>query len=156
MFNHQPPDYTCPFCNLLAGKENEYDRTEDIVFQNKFVTASIAPKWWINNPGNVLVIPNTHYENIYDIPDDILGEVYAVVKKVAVAIRIAYEGCEGTSTRQHNEPAGNQAIWHFHAHVFPRYPDDNLYQNHNQKRFVSPEERRPYAEKLRAFLSKLD
>lgn len=153
MFNHQPPNYECPFCSLLAGKESEYNRTDDIVFQNKFVTASIAPKWWISNPGNVLVVPNTHYENIYDIPDEVLAEVYLVVKKVAIAIRGTYEGCEGTSTRQHNEPAGNQDVWHFHTHVFPRYPDDNLYQNHNQKRFVSAEERQPYAEKLRTFLA---
>jgi hypothetical protein len=35
-------------------------------------------------------------------------------------------GCEGISTRQHNGPAGNQDVWHFHLHVFPRYPNDGL------------------------------
>ena len=36
--------------------------------------------------------------------------------------------CDGTSTRQHNEPAGNQHdMWHLHVHVFPRYDGDNLY-----------------------------
>ena len=153
MFNHQPPDYTCPFCNLLAGKENEYDRTEDIVFQNKFVTASIAPKWWINNPGHVLVMPNKHYENLYDIPEDILAEAYKMAKKVAIAIRSTYEDCEGVSTRQHNEPAGGQDVWHLHIHVFPRYSHDDLYKNDDFKDFHESDERKVYADKLRAYFA---
>jgi histidine triad (HIT) family protein len=99
-----------------------------------------------------MIIPNKHYENIYDIPDDQLAEVYKTAKQIAIAIRNTYD-CQGTSTRQHNEPAGNQAVWHLHVHVFPRFDADNLYQNHDDKRFVSAEERLPYAEKLRNYLA---
>jgi histidine triad (HIT) family protein len=137
MFNHEPPNYTCPFCQFIAGRYDEHITEEDIIYQNELVTAKISPKWWVNNPGNVLIIPNKHFENLYDIPDDYLAEVYKVVKKVAIAIRPTYDGAEGTSTRQHNELAGNQAIWHLHVHVFPRYPNDNLYQNHDNKRGMS-------------------
>jgi len=150
MFNHEPPNYTCPFCELLAGKESERNRKEDIVFQSAHATATIAPKWWANNPGHVLVVPNKHYENIYDIPDEVLAEVYTLAKKVAIAVRSTY-GCDGTSTRQHNEPAGDQDVWHLHVHVYPRYSNDKLYQNHAKQGFVSPEVRAPYAEKLRNF-----
>lgn len=153
MFNHQPPDYTCPFCGLIAGNESEYNKKQDIVFQNKYATAFVAPKWWANNHGHVLVVPNTHYENLYDLSDDALGEVYKVAKRVAIALRSTY-GCQGTSTRQHNEPAGNQDVWHFHVHVYPRYNDDDLYKNHDKKEFVSAETRAPFAEKLRGFLNK--
>jgi len=152
MFNHEPPNYVCDFCTVAAGKDNEHNKVQDIVFKNEFATAFIAPKWWVNNHGNVLVIPNKHYENIYDIPDEMIGEVYKVVKKISIAIRETY-GCEGTSTRQHNEPAGNQVIWHLHVHVFPRYEGDKLYENHNQKNFVSEAERLPYAEKLRKYFA---
>jgi histidine triad (HIT) family protein len=151
MFNHQPADYVCPFCQLLAGNESEYNKTQDIVFQNEYATASVAPKWWVNNHGHVLVVPNKHYENLYDIPDEVLGEVYKVVKKVAIALRSTY-GCDGTSTRQHNEPAGNQDVWHFHVHVYPRYKDDDLYKNHDKKEFVDAAARKPFANKLREFL----
>ncbi len=151
MFNHQPSDYVCPFCKLLVGEESEHNKQQDIIFQNDHVTAIIAPKWWISNPGHVLVLPNKHYENIYDIPDDELAEVYKVVKKVSIAIRSTYD-CDGTSNRQHNEPAGHQYVWHLHVHVYPRYTDDKLYQNHDQKSFVSAEQRLPYAQKLREFL----
>lgn len=152
MFNHQPPDYNCPFCNLLAGKENEYNQLRDIVYQDDIVTATIAPKWWVNNPGHVLVIPHKHYENIYDIPADVFAEVYKVVKRISIAMRKTYN-CDGTSTRQHNEPAGDQDVWHLHVHVYPRYTDDNLYFDHGNVRFAAPEERVPYADKLRAYLA---
>lgn len=152
MFKHEPDDYDCPFCKIIAGKEDDYANKRDIVYQSDFVTAKIAPKWWINNHGSVLVVPNEHYENIYDIPDETLAEVYKVVKKIAIAIRNTYD-CSGTSTRQHNEPAGNQDVWHFHVHVFPRYEGDQLYQNHENKKFVTADDRLPYADKLRNFLT---
>lgn len=152
-FNHEPEDYLCPFCALLNGHEDEFATLNDIVYQNEHVTAKIAPKWWVDNPGNVLVIPNKHYENIYDIPEDVMTEVYKVVKKIAIAIRSTY-GCDGMSTRQHNEPAGNQDVWHFHVHVFPRYKDDNLYLNHADNRFATGEERAPYALRLREYFAR--
>lgn len=155
MFDHEPSNYVCPFCRLLAGEESEHNRKLDIVYQNEFATATVAPKWWVNNPGHVLVVPNKHYENLYSIPDEDLAEVYKVVKKVAIAVRITYD-CEGTSTRQHNEPAGHQDVWHLHVHVYPRYTDDKLYQNHDQAGYVDPEKRLPYANKLRAFLANMD
>lgn len=151
MFSHQPNNYLCPFCDWLSGNETEYKQNSDIVFQSDKVTAFISPKWWINNPGHVIVIPNRHTENLYDITDEELSEVYRIVKRVAIAIRSSYENCSGTSTRQHNEPSGNQDVWHFHTHVFPRYEDDKLYQNHDIKKFVEPSERKVYADTLKAY-----
>ncbi len=150
MIKHEPENYVCPFCEFLAGKESNYNNKDDIVYTNEHTMAFIAPKWWKNNVGHVLVIPKKHFENIYVIPDEVLAEVYKTVKKVAIALREAYE-CEGTSTRQHNEPAGNQDVWHFHAHVYPRYKDDDLYANHYQQGFVDASARLPYAQKLRAY-----
>ena len=145
MHSHQPDGYSCPFCDWLGGNETKYKRNSDIVYQDATATAFISPKWWVNNPGHIIVIPNRHYENIYSIPDDILSEVQIVVKKIAIALRESYDNCTGTSTRQHNESDGNQDVWHFHTHVFPRYKNDNLYSNHENKKFVTPEMRLKYA-----------
>ena len=114
-------------------------------------TAFIAPRWWPKNHGHVLVIPNEHVENLYAIDDDLLGAVYATAKRIAIGLKEAYR-CDGTSTRQHNEPAGDQDVWHLHVHVFPRYPGDRLYQRHEELRWAMPAERAPYAAKLRAVL----
>ncbi len=43
-------------------------------------------------------------------------------------------------------------MWHLHVHVFPRWVDDRLYEQHRSTRWVSPDERTPYAERLAAVL----
>jgi histidine triad (HIT) family protein len=151
MFNHQPLDYICPICNLVNGKESEFNKLSDIVFENERILAFISPKWWPNNPGNVMVVPKPHFENIYDIPDELLGELNIVAKKIAVAMRTEYK-CDGISTRQHNEPSGNQDLWHFHLHVFPRWKNDNLYLNNDKSEFIDSIIREPYAKKLKSCL----
>lgn len=151
MRERPPKGYICQFCHWLAGNESEYKQNSDIVYQNNDVTAFISPKWWKTNPGHVIVIPNQHYECLADIPDEQLHNVYKLVKKVSVALKETY-GCTITSTRQH-DPHGNNDVWHFHAHVFPRYEDDQLYQNHDNKRYTTPSERLPYAQKLREYFA---
>lgn len=152
MYSHQPDNYHCPFCDLIAGKESELNRSRDIVFRNEYVTAAVAPKWAVNNPGHVLVMPNAHYENIYDIPDDLISEVYKAVKKLSITMRRAYK-CDGISNRQHNEPAGDQDVWHFHVHVIPRYDDDKLYKMHGDTYSPTADETAAYAERLRTALA---
>ena len=148
---HEPPGYRCPFCEVVKGGESERNSQEDIVLRDDVTTALIAPKWWLKNRGHVLVVPNEHFENLYEVPDVVLGAVYAVAKKIALVLRATY-GCHGTSTRQHNEPAGGQDVWHLHVHVFPRYSGDQLYAGHHETMWASREERAPYAQKLRSFL----
>ena len=153
MFNHEPPNYSCPFCNFFAGKETDHNQKQDIVYQTKKVTAFIAPTEWFSNLGHVLVAPNAHHENVYDVPDQDTAAVYKAVKKIAIAIRDTYN-CDGVSTRQHNEPAGDQDLWHFHVHVYPRYKDDNLYLNHEKRGFIDAKARAPYAKRLREYFAK--
>ena len=87
---------------------------------------SVSPKWWVNNPGHVIIIPVPHVENLYDLPDSLAVPLLGAVRRAALALKAAYR-CAGTSVRQHNEPAGNQDVWHLHVHVFPRYDGDGLY-----------------------------
>ncbi len=123
----------------------------DVVAVTERAFARIAPKWWPGNPGAVLVIPRAHVENIYGLTPEDGQAVWELTQRVAVAIRSAY-GCDGTSIRQHNEPAGDQDVWHLHVHVFPRHEADDLYRRHDQSRWVAPEEREPYAARLREVL----
>ncbi len=76
------------------------------------------------------------------------------VQRVAIAIRQSYDRV-GTATRQHNEPAGNQDVWHLRMHVFPRYAGDDLYASKTLAEFATAEQRRPYARRLRAALRAL-
>jgi histidine triad (HIT) family protein len=148
---HEPAGYDCPFCRLQHGIHNEHNQPGDIVGVTDLAYARVAPKWWPANPGAALVIPRGHHENLYAIPAEVGHAVWDLTQQVAAAMRAAYD-CEGISTRQHNEPAGNQDVWHLHVHVFPRHIDDRLYERHSASRWVTPQEREPYADRLAAAL----
>ncbi len=149
-YSHQPPEYHCPFCQVAGGGDcpDNYTKQSDVVYRDDTLTAFIASHWWTANAGHVLVVPNEHAENVYLVPDHVLAAVQIMGKRVALALKAAYD-CGGTSFRQHNEPAGNQDVWHYHLHVFPRYRGDDLYGRNVERRTTTPAERQPYADKLR-------
>ncbi|WP_066496925.1 HIT family protein [Abyssisolibacter fermentans] len=151
MYNHEPENYNCPFCLLVKGIENENVLTKqgDIIYSDEFITAFISAGWWPNNKAHVLIIPNKHYENIYDLPNHLSSRIHELERIIAIALKEVYK-CDGVSSRQHNEPEGNQDVWHYHLHVFPRYRDDNLYLTSRQ--LSKPEDRIGYARHLREFL----
>ena len=152
MYNHAPDDYVCPFCLIVHDVEREpgASRCTDIVYRDDAVTALISSHQWPNNHGHVIIVPNAHYENIYDLPLDLAARIHALARAVALAMKAAYV-CDGISTRQHNEPAGNQDVWHYHLHVFPRYIGDELYTS--RREFMPADERARYAAVLRSQLN---
>ncbi len=152
MYNHAPEEYDCPFCRLVRGEKTGVSSQEDVIYRDADVTAFMVAGWWPNNRGHVLIVPNVHYENIYDLPPDLGTPIQRVSRDIALAFKATY-GCDGVSTRQHNEPCGMQDVWHYHVHVFPRYRDDQLYVTRRER--STAEGRRTYAEKLRAYLGTL-
>lgn len=152
MYNHEPEGYICPLCQIAKGEETDKGSQErSVIHRDESLTAFVAGKWWRSNPGHVIIVPNTHIENLYDLPEEIGHKISDLSKRVAFALKQTY-GCDGISTRQHNEPAGNQDVWHYHLHVFPRYEGDNLYINHKDTFWPSEEEKQPYADKLKKLL----
>ena len=128
MVSHAPPDYECPFCHLAAGRPAPRVKREHVLERDAEVTVFMSPLWWGEVKGNVLVIPSEHYENLYELPPALGSPITAASQRAARAMKDAF-GCEGVSTRQHNEPAGNQEVWHYHLHVFPRFKGDHLYKS---------------------------
>ena len=112
----------------------------------------MATRKYPNNRAHVLIVPNKHFENIYDLPQGLSSKVHALSRDVALAMKSKYP-CDGILVRQHNEPAGDQHIWHYHLQVIPRYQNDNFY--HTQKVQFEVGERAEYAQKLRSGLEEL-
>lgn len=152
MYNHAPENYNCPFCFLIAGIENEHVHTvqSDIVYHDDSVTAFVGSGQWKNNHGNTIIVPNAHFENIYDLPIRYAQDIHRLAKMLALTMKAVYS-CDGVSTRQHNEPGGSQDVWHYHLHVTPRYRDDNYYAT--QREPMSINERAKHAETIRAHLA---
>ena len=78
-----------------------------------------------NNLGHVVVIPDDHYENIYDLPAPVAARIHECARAIALAMKSAY-GCDGITLQQNNEPYGGQDVWHYHLHIYPRYEADNF------------------------------
>lgn len=149
--NHATSDYTCPICLGIKGIENEHTllKQEDLVYKDKVVGAFINSFWIGKNEGHVIVVPNEHYENIYDLPDEVGGRIMSVARKIAIALKETYH-CDGVTLRQNNEPASEQHAFHFHLHVIPRYVGDDFNQKMTEKsRLSEPEERNKFSDMLK-------
>ena len=155
MHNHAPENYPCPFCLLIQGIQNEHVHSiqSDIVYHDEVITAFIGSHQWPNNHGSVVVVPNEHFENIYDLPLSYALDIHRAAKRLAIAMKNAY-ACGGISTRQHNEPAGSQDVWHYHLHVTPRYSDDCYYST--KPELMPILERAKHAVTIREALSAID
>lgn len=149
LYNHSPENYICPFCLVAEGVENAHVQTrrDDVFYRDEAITAFVSSSRFGVNRGHAIIIPNAHVENLYDLPDELSAKIHALERRVALAFMEVYR-CDGVSSRQHNGPGGDQDVWHYHLHVFPRYIGDGLYRA--ERAFFPPEERRPFADSLRA------
>ncbi len=153
MYNHAPENYVCPFCQLVRGTEDKdvISAQSDIIYHDETVTAFVSSHQGVNNPVNVVVIPNEHYENIFDLPIHYAADIHRTAMRIALAMKKVYS-CDGISTRQHNEPAGNQDVWHYHLHITPRYKNDHFYSTH--LKIMPIGERATHAKKLKDCLER--
>lgn len=154
MKSNAPKNYVCPICLSNQGIENEDTllKQSDLVFRDELVSVWINSFWIKGNEGHVIIVTNEHFENIYDLSDEVGNRVFHVSKLMSKAIKVTYS-CDGITLRQNNEPAGDQHAFHYHLHVFPRYEGDNFNQELTKKSFLSdPKDRTKYVEKLKKYL----
>jgi histidine triad (HIT) family protein len=154
MYNHSPKDYKCVLCLPAQGIENENTmmKQADIFYNDNLVMAAINSKFIESNPGHVIIFPIKHYENIYEMPNEVLARVGGLSKKIALALKEIRQ-CDGTTMQQNNEPASGQHALHYHFHIFPRWEGDKLYSG-SPVRVSNSSERIPYAKALKHFFSK--
>jgi len=109
---------SCNFCKIVSG-----ENPASIVYEDAHALAfmDLHPA----NVGHTLVVPREHWETIYDIPEKVLADLFAVVKRVSIASKKAV-GAEGISILQFNERAAGQSVKHFHVHVIPRFKGDTI------------------------------
>lgn len=125
MISHAPVGYRCPFCRDIGVGSG--DHPLEVIYRDADVFVKVNPRWRPSNPGSVLVVPVRHYENIFDLPVELGLPIQRAARAAALAMKSAF-GCQGVSMRQHNEPAGNQDVWHYHVHVIPRWDGDDFYR----------------------------
>lgn len=75
--------------------------------------------------GHTLVVPKVAYENIYDMPEPVLGHLIKIVKRVSLACKEVFNPV-GLNLLNNNGEVAGQTVMHFHFHVIPRYDRDDV------------------------------
>lgn len=154
--SNQSKDYVCPICLGNQGLENEDTllKQSDLVFRDDLVSVWLNSFWIKGNEGHVIVVPNQHVENIYNLPIHVGHRIFETSQFMSIVLKKAYM-CDGITIRQNNEPAGDQHAFHYHLHVFPRYTDDNFNHELTNKSYLSdPTDRREFVQKLKKVIDK--
>ncbi len=103
----------CVFCsNVVTGKDAHiFYRTDTVIgFMDKFPVEE----------GHVLIIPSKHYENIFDIENEVYLEIQEAAKQVASALRDVFNA-DGINIGQNNGECARQMVMHYHLHIIPRH-----------------------------------
>ena len=106
----------CIFCKLANGVYPTNSIYED---ENFNVILDVGPA----TKGHALILPKQHYANLFELPDDVAGDVMILAKKMATHMKEKLN-CDGFNLIQNNGPCAGQTVFHFHYHLIPRYEDD--------------------------------
>ena len=111
-------DYNCIFCAIAAKRAPAalvYESADALAFLDIHPAVE----------GHTLVIPKKHWRNLFDLDDESGKAVMHASRIVARALRAAFNA-DGLTVLQSNERAGGQAVFHYHAHLAPRFISDGL------------------------------
>ncbi len=100
--------------------------------------------------GHTLVVPKAPSRNLLDADPATFAALFAVVQKIAVAVKKAFSA-DGVTIQQFNEPAAGQSVYHLHVHVLPRFEGVPLKPHTGA--MEKPEVLTANAEKIRAALA---
>jgi histidine triad (HIT) family protein len=114
-------DTDCVFCKIVAGQMPCFKLLED---DNTLAIMDTYPV----NDGHCLILAKEHYPTLFDISDEAFAAVSRSVIKVARAVNQALSPV-GLNLVQANGPGAQQSVRHFHVHVLPRKPGDQLKLN---------------------------
>ena len=113
------PDATdagCRFCAIVAG-----DVEAQVVFDGPDSLAFLDNRPLF--PGHSLLVPREHHETLWDLPDELVGPLFADARLLALAVREAM-GAQGAFVALNN--VVSQSVPHLHVHVVPRNRKDGL------------------------------
>ena len=108
----------CIFCKIVNRKA-----PAKIVYENESVICFLPIK--VEVYGHTLIVPKTHYSDLYDIPQKTLCELLKVSKKLASDYKIKIKAT-GVNLMNASGKDAQQSVFHFHFHLLPRFKDDGL------------------------------
>ena len=124
-------DDNCIFCKLANGDIPTNSIYEDDDFK---VILDAAPA----TKGHSLIIPKSHYKDIYEIDEELAGKAFKLAKKLTISMTEKL-GCEGFNILQNNKEVAGQTVFHFHMHLIPRYKEGKSILTWGHEEFTTEE-----------------
>ena len=133
----------CIFCRIAAGElpGNIIHRDERVI---AFLDASPLML------GHVLVVPVAHVDTLDDLPPDLVGPLFEVVRRMSIAVQRALNA-DGSFVAVNTRVS--QSVPHVHVHVVPRNEGDGLFSPRpiwKRRSYASDVEAAEYARKIKA------
>jgi len=103
------------FCRII-----DREIPSRVIFEDEIVKVimDVSPR----SNGHLLVLPKEHYQDLYDISDDVLSHIMIIARKMCILLTEKL-GCEGVTLEQNN--GISQEVKHFHLHIIPKYTRDS-------------------------------
>ncbi len=108
----------CIFCKIAKGEIPSVKVFED---ERIFAFLDINPV----TKGHCLIIPKQHFENVFDLAENVLAEIVKVAKELSKNIKDNL-GATGVNLINSSGKSAEQTVFHFHLHVVPRYDDGRV------------------------------
>lgn len=124
----------CAFCRIVRG-----EGLGQVVFEDRASVAVLDRRPLLR--GHTLLLPRTHYETIHELPEDLIGGLFANVRLLARGVEKALKA-HGSFIAINTRVS--QSIPHLHIHVVPRWKGDGLFS----PRLIW--KRRPYKDEAEA------
>ena len=121
----------CIFCKIAAGEIPSKTIYEDEDFK---VILDLGPA----TKGHALIIPKSHADNLFELPEGIASKVMVLAKKLGTQMKENLKA-DGLNLLQNNGEAAGQTVMHFHLHLIPRYENDGQHITGDSKEVTQEE-----------------
>lgn len=118
----------CIFCKIIKGEIPSYTIYEDDKMK---AFLDVNP---VSN-GHVLLIPKKHYKNFLDTPDELIKEMYHIIKTKIYPLLEEKLKITGLSICQIGKDVN-----HYHIHLIPQYENEEFDFKYNKENIKDVEE----------------
>ena len=118
----------CIFCKIIKGEIPSYTIYEDAKMK---AFLDVNP---VSN-GHVLLIPKTHYKNFLDTPDELIKDMYHIIKTKIYPLLEEKLKITGLSICQIGKDVN-----HYHIHLIPQYENEEFDFKYNKENIKNVEE----------------
>ena len=118
----------CIFCKIIKGEIPSYTIYEDDKMK---AFLDVNP---VSN-GHVLLIPKKHYKNFLDTPDELIKEMYHIIKTKIYPLLEEKLQITGLSICQIGKDVN-----HYHIHLIPQYENEEFDFKYNKENIKDVEQ----------------